>query len=324
MPRVPSHFVSLLIRFLRTHRAGTAISGTVCTLSLFTYTVLYLIPRPSPFLALLADVELKTLDIRSLLRGQRKPSPSVFIVAIDQKSQDVLGKWPFPRSYFADLVNFLRGAHARLVAFDINFPQPDQNSALEALRQVRQEYNAHPAIQSERFDSQLRVLEMQADNDRKFAESLSHFDNAILGYFFLAEKEVGSQNPERVKEFLNYLSFQAYPQIVHPEYSKLFEGWEALGLSPNLPAFAQYAKNFGYFNVLPDADGTVRREPVVIRFQDNLYPSLDIAAALAYTNRPLDQVAVVFNPNGLERIDLGPVRIPTDNEGYVQIDYYGP
>ena len=86
---------------------------------------------------------------------------------------------------------------------------------------------------------------------------------------------------------------------------------------------ALYAKNFGYFNVIPDSDGVVRRIPATIRFQEGFYPSLDIAAYLAYTNRPLEQVSVFFNPNGLERIDVGPLSIPTDPRGFVQIDYHG-
>jgi len=63
---------------------------------------------------------------------------------------------------------------------------------------------------------------------------------------------------------------------------------------------------------------------VMVRYKDSLYPSLDIASSLAYTNLSLDKVQVVFNPNGLERIDFGTVAIPTDPEGSVQIDYMGP
>jgi adenylate cyclase len=49
-----------------------------------------------------------------------------------------------------------------------------------------------------------------------------------------------------------------------------------------------------------------------------------VAAALAYLNLSLEQVNAVFNPNGLERIDFGKVRIPTDPSGFVLINYYGP
>ena len=57
----------------------------------------------------------------------------------------------------------------------------------------------------------------------------------------------------------------------------------------------------------------IRREPAVLSFQGNFYPSLDIAAALAYTNDSLDQVKVVLNPSGVEKIMLGQRTIPTDH-----------
>ena len=44
---------------------------------------------------------------------------------------------------------------------------------------------------------------------------------------------------------------------------------------------------------------------------------------LAFTKEPLDKVAVVFNSNGLSRVDLGSTSVPTDPEGMVRIDFHG-
>ncbi|MFB3923452.1 MAG: CHASE2 domain-containing protein [Terriglobia bacterium] len=316
---------SSLLRFVRKHRAGLLISFAVCVLSLTLYAVLYLVPGKHAALRFLTDVELRTLDTRFLIRGPRDAGKGVVIVAIDQKSQDVLGRWPFPRSNFATLVDVLREAGARVIAFDVNFPQPDQNSALQALREVRKRYDkaARAGGRNRSFDGHLKTLEADADNDQKFSDALSKFENVVLGYFLLPKEEVQAQNQERVAEFVNYLTFQAYPQIVNPQFARSFSGRGYESVSPNLPSFAMYAKNFGYYNVIPDPDGVVRRIPAVMRFQENFYPSLDMAAYLAYTNRPLEEVAVIFNVNGLERIDIGKLSIPTDPEGFVQIDYYG-
>ena len=312
--------------FAKRHRVGFAISVSVCLISLTLYTFLYVLRNPNPILEFLGNIELKTLDMRFKLRGPRLPGPAVVIVAIDQKSQDTLGRWPFPRSYFAQAVDYLRASQARVIAFDINFPQPDQNSALRALHQVRAQYDElrKHGFQNPEFDARLKALEASADSDKQFADSIQRFQNAILGWFAIPEDEASSQDPKLVSDFVNYLSFQCYPQIIPPGAEKKFEGLEAASLSPDLAEFAVYAKNFGYFNVIPDSDGTVRREPVVMRYKGSLYPSLDIAASLAYANLSLDQIGVVFNPNGLERIDFGAVAIPTDPEGLVQIDFIGP
>jgi len=317
-------FASRATRFAQS-RAAFLISASICVFSVALYAAIYLLAHPNPFLRLLVNIELKTLDVRFQMRGQRDPGPAVVIVAIDQKSQDVLGRWPFPRSYFAQAVDFLREAHARVIAFDMNFPQVDANSGLEALRSVREDYEhlVGPPEHTPAFESKLKSREAAADNDKQFADALSHFDNAILGYFFISPDEARSQNQERLKQFLDVLSFQAYPQIVHPEYKQNFEGPEAQGISPNLPEFAANAKNFGFFYVDPDPDGVVRRNPTVADFQGSFYPSLDVAAALAYTNVSLDQVKLIFNPSGVEQIVLGKLTIPTDRRGFTQIDYDG-
>ncbi|MDQ6758372.1 MAG: adenylate/guanylate cyclase domain-containing protein, partial [Acidobacteriota bacterium] len=290
------------------------------------YTFTWLVPRPEPAFHLLKDLEARTLDMRFRVRGPRKPDPRIVILAIDQKSQDLLGRWPFPRSVFADVLDFLGGAKARVVAFDINFPEPDQNSALEALRQIKKNYlAAEGSRRNPQFSAQLDGLEALADNDKNLAEAIARFGNAILGYFFLFDsREALSQNKRIAGEFLDYLSYQAYPQVIPYPQRALFEGWEAVGISPNLPRFAGNAKNFGFFNVMPDSDGTVRSEPVVIRFNNSYYPSLDIATVLAWTNQPLDKVAVVFNRSGLAHVDLGSVKVPTDSLGMVRINFHGP
>ena len=45
---------------------------------------------------------------------------------------------------------------------------------------------------------------------------------------------------------------------------------------------------------------------------------------MAYTDVSLDQVKVILNPSGVERIVVGQLIIPTDRQGFVQLDYDGP
>ena len=50
-------------------------------------------------------------------------------MAIDQRSQEVLGKWPFSRSNFGEMLDALREDGARVVSFDVTFDKPDQTVA---------------------------------------------------------------------------------------------------------------------------------------------------------------------------------------------------
>lgn len=72
-------------------------------------------------------LEAKLLDIRFRVRDAVKAPDSVVIAAIDEKSLDKLGRWPWGRDVMARLVDKLAAADAAVIAFDIIFPEPDKN-----------------------------------------------------------------------------------------------------------------------------------------------------------------------------------------------------
>ena len=61
-----------------------------------------------------------------------QPSFRVAIIAIDQKSLDQVGPWPWQRTVYAALLDRLSGAPPRVIAFDIPFPLPSQGDAVFA------------------------------------------------------------------------------------------------------------------------------------------------------------------------------------------------
>src|SRR5213080_3208678 len=80
-------------------------------------------------------IELKTYDLRFLSRGRLAPSPAVVMAVIDEKSLDREGRWPWPRSKIAALVDALSRDGARVIGFDIGFLEPDENSQLALIEQ---------------------------------------------------------------------------------------------------------------------------------------------------------------------------------------------
>jgi adenylate cyclase len=90
---------------------------------------------------LLTPFEDWSLDRRLALRGERAPDPNVAVVAINQPSLDALGeRWPISRRYYADLINRLSGAGAKVIAFTIEFNSPTTPEAdtpmIESMRRA--------------------------------------------------------------------------------------------------------------------------------------------------------------------------------------------
>lgn len=72
------------------------------------------------------------LDTLFQMRGTRETSQSIIIVAVDDESLQEIGPWPFPRSIHAALLDRLQ--QARVVAFDILFPDRSSDDSLFAAR----------------------------------------------------------------------------------------------------------------------------------------------------------------------------------------------
>src|SRR6202790_5778436 len=113
------------------HRASFLISIGITLLSLVIYFFAFLGDRSTPLFDFLKRFEYSTLDTRFRYRPARytPPDSRIVVVSIDQRSQEILGKWPFSRKYFGQMLDALRQDGAKVVSFDITFDKPDQTAA---------------------------------------------------------------------------------------------------------------------------------------------------------------------------------------------------
>jgi len=70
------------------------------------------------------------------LTGKMASGGETIIVTIDEKSLSELGRWPWPRTVVAKLVDQLKAYGAKAVGFDIIFAEPDENSSLKAISEL--------------------------------------------------------------------------------------------------------------------------------------------------------------------------------------------
>src|SRR6185295_5465052 len=86
--------------------------------------------------AFLESVELKFYDFRSKFREDPTPPNEVAIVAIDDNSLAQLGRWPWPRSRVAAMVDKLNSYGPKVIGLNILFSEPDRNPGITALDQL--------------------------------------------------------------------------------------------------------------------------------------------------------------------------------------------
>ncbi|MCX5910179.1 MAG: adenylate/guanylate cyclase domain-containing protein [Deltaproteobacteria bacterium] len=279
-------------------------------LSLVILAVYFLDP---PFLSLL---EFKVLDLRFLSRGKVPPSGAVALVTIDEKSLDELGRWPWPRTRIAQLLDALVKYNPKVVGFDIVWSEPDENSELKGLEAVKKK-SAELKVADGQFEKYLSQAIQKADTDKALAQSLAASRRAVLGYFFHFGGQVKKKPPPDLPLLtaFNLVKFSS-------EAAQNVPLFEAEAVESNIPVIAESAEGAGYFNIFPDRDGTVRWIPLVIKFQDRHYSALSLAVLQKFLDDP--PLSLRIAEFGVEEIRLGDVSIPTNEEGRMLINYRGP
>jgi len=72
----------------------------------------------------LKRADLSTVDWRFSIRGDQAPPADVVLVAIDDDSIQQVDRWPFPRGRHAKVIDELKRAGARVIAYDVQFTEP--------------------------------------------------------------------------------------------------------------------------------------------------------------------------------------------------------
>src|ERR1022692_3166879 len=323
-------FLKILGKWLSQHASLViALATTAIGLFLFAYSGIGENRRAG--FVFLQDIEQRSLDLRFALRGKRTPDPRIVIVGIDEKTLRELGSYPLPRSSFALLVRKLKEEDARVVAFDMTFPTPQSSEALAVLSRLRQEAEIKA---SSGLEKKVEVLQQQADVDAQFAAALKDAGNVVLGHSFLNADRAPS-DPKLAEAYYNIVWAKDFPQVLKAKSGKqdfnLEEAWVhsggpvAQGVEANLPQFAEAAASSGSFDIVPDADGTLRRALLMIQYQDrDFFPSLDLQVLRQYEDIPDQQIAAYIAIDGIERIQFGSHEIRPWQNRTALINYAGP
>jgi adenylate cyclase len=145
--------------------------------------------EPSSIFKLIQQIHEKSIDFRLIDRGEQKGSDQIVILAVDEKSIEQEGRWPWPRDKMANLIQRALSYGSKTIAFDMIWSEPDNSSSGPTLKRLKQnlydEKRLAPDAQR-MFDKEIE----NSDTDRTFANTVSGYaDNLIMGSYF--EEYVG-------------------------------------------------------------------------------------------------------------------------------------
>jgi adenylate cyclase len=334
------------------HRVSFLLSLSITFFALLLYVLTFVGERPTPIFEFVQRLELATLDTRFRYRPQRysHPDPQIVVIDIDQRAQEVLGRWPFSRTNFARMLDVLHDSGAKVAGFDITFSKPDESAV--PIRALSAELEARKK-RGENVDAKLLTevqrLATSLDADKQFAASIQQFGPVVLGnYFLFTEADLRGMEAATLDAYANQISLFAYPPAhpLHPDAQKqekaqMLEVFAYANLLPqgaeaNLDQLTSALNGdfswTGFFNAPPDADGVVRRATLVLPYgrsknpdEWDIYPSLDLMTARAYLGAPAQDMNLIYGPQGIVEVRFGQtLLLHPDGRGQMMINYQGP
>ena len=126
----------------------------------------------------------KITDIKMRVRGNLIPKPEYAVVAIDERSLQALGRWPWPREKMARLLEEIKSLGAESIGLDIIFPEPSN----EELLNVIHSYSEIKGLSQQALDSLKEHSQRQKqyhDSDQILAQTFrAHQDSLVAGKMF--------------------------------------------------------------------------------------------------------------------------------------------
>lgn len=240
------------------------------------------------------SIDNRLRDYFFTIRGEVKPkTDNIVIIDIDEKSIKKLGQWPWPRDVLSKILNNLNNSNVAIIGMDMVFAEEDRSSPHNIFNKLNIKRDNVPNF------------------DLQFAQTIASTPT-ILGYQFeFQDKEhISKDSPSIQTIFIEKNKKQGENYLI-----------EANGTILNLPILQDNSYSSGFFNNIPDDSGIIRSVPLVISYDDTIYPSLALETLRIALGEK--KIFINYDENGVENIQVGDFIVPTDRHGRLLINFRG-
>lgn len=189
------------------------------------------------------------------------PAADIVIVAMDNRSLQAIGRWPWPRDRHTQLLRQLARLQPKAIAYDVLFLEPDRDPIVDQAL-ARALRAGPPVFLPLSFDipgkngAPVSTVTPTPPLDQAAAgigQVNVRFDSdSVVRRAFLAEDDGAHQWPHLMEQF--YRVAEGRPSPVYRAAAQAQTGGQALGLAESAPALISYAGPPGSFRTISAVD----------------------------------------------------------------------
>ncbi len=259
------------------------------------------------------------------------PSSKITLIAIDERSIENLGRWPWSRQIHSQMIDKLTEADAKVVGYNIFFFEPEINAGLTLVEQLLSfiekkglTTTSSTELEAQRLSAgfnqiveQLETAQNDMNSDQAFADSLSMAGNVVLPLVLVMGEPQG--NPDA--PLADFILKNIITDIQDHQEALLNEQlpFSAVEAGVPLKLFGNETLAIGHLNSIPDStDGAIRTEALVIDYYNQYIPSMALILAAKSLNLKPSDITVNLG----EGVQLGNLKIKTNENLEMRTAFY--
>ncbi|MFP6780725.1 MAG: serine/threonine-protein kinase [Gammaproteobacteria bacterium] len=266
--------------------------------------------------ALLGGLERDAYDLGVRLSSEN-PGDKISVIAIDDKSLQNIGRWPWSRETHARMIDKLTAGGAKTIGNAIFYSEPQVDAGLTWIRRIRSQLANMPlgVNDAQSISETLATAELELNRDGILAKSLTAAGNTVLAMQFVPGEPIGnpdSELPAHVTQF-------TIPDgnITDPTDLGTLP-WQMIAAAPPIETLGGPARAIGHLLTPLDVDGGIRSEPLIVSYYDQFFPSQSLMIAASSLNLSVKDIKVNLG----DSVEIGRLKIKTDPELFINTFFY--
>jgi|TARA_B100001093_G_scaffold165404_1_gene157821 CHASE2 domain-containing sensor protein len=219
----------------------------------------------------------------------------IVIVDIDEPSLAKFGQFPWGRNVFSKILENINKENPKSIGFDIFFSEKDKQSPEEIIKTY--------LIEDIDIKNALQSIE---GHDEKFQKTLKETKSVLAVFGSLVPTKGTFNRKGKARIFAKGGNVKNY--VYNYKYS--------LG---SIPILEKNSKGLGSINYITQSDAVVRSLPLIMVFNDKLFPSFGLE--MIRVGEKKRSIITNLNDKGIKNISIKPFVFNTDKNSLIWVKY---
>lgn len=266
-------------------------------------------------------IEWQAYDLGLRFSSVKPANKDIVVVAIDDRSLQTYGAWPWPRSLLAEATRRLARARPDVIGFTLPFDVPQNNRSLDQIEKLKKVLTDAGALRGKVLD-EFRATQSTLLADQVLASRFRTSGRIVLaipyGKDFSEQSGPAGPLPDYLNKFTLQYVDQAQPDNQLLPWLKQYPVPAADIVYPPIEPLSKEVGGAGVIYLGGDNPDSSRRQPLIVRYADQYLPSFALMLAVRHQRLATSRISATLGDN----LKLDGKTLQTDRQLHIYPRYY--